>query len=86
MAGGCSGGPFPGKNATKARLHTAQVECGGIKVCGGVLDEYLSDAFATDLHRRSILVDYSGHWATGSTYAALNLVNESQSVLFTTQT
>ena len=33
LAAGCTGGPFAGQNATKARFHAAQVEGGGIKVC-----------------------------------------------------
>ena len=101
MTGGCSGGPFSGKNATRARFHAAQVKGGGIKVCGGVLDEHLFDALVADLHRRSTLVGCSDHCATGGTKYALLLVNEiwpapqvtwprcydqSQIVLFTTQT
>ena len=55
MAAGCTGGPFAEPNATKARSHAAQVKggagTGGIRVCGGVLDEQLLDALVTDLHR-----------------------------------
>ena len=55
LAGGCSGGPFAGQNATKARFHAAQVKGGGIKVCDGVLDEHLFGALVADLHRRNEL-------------------------------
>ena len=53
LATGCTGGPFAGQNATKARFHAAQVKGGGIKVCDGVLDEQLFDALVTNLHRRN---------------------------------
>ena len=75
MAGGCSGGPFAGHNATKARFHTAQVKGGGIKVWDGVHDHPFN-ALATDLHRRNTLMDCSGHCATGGTKDASFLVNE----------
>ena len=84
-----------------ASTHRLQVKGGGIKVCDGVLDKHIFDALVADLHRRNTLVDCSGHCATGSTKDALFLVNkiwpvlrvtwphcydQSQSVLFTTQT
>ena len=101
LANGCSGGPSSEHNATKARFHAVQVKGGGIKVCGGVLDEHLFDALVTDLHRRNTLENCSDHCATGGTKDASFLGNEirsvlqvtwlrcydqSQSVIFTTQT
>ena len=49
LAAGCTGGPFTGHDATKARFHAAQVKNGGTKVCGGVLDKKLFDTLVTDL-------------------------------------
>ena len=53
LTDGCSGGPFAGGDAPKAHSHVAQVEGGGTKVCGGVLDELLFDALVNDSHRRN---------------------------------
>ena len=53
LAAGCTGGPFAGHDANKARFHAAQVKGGGTQVCGGVLDEQLFDTLVTDLDWRN---------------------------------
>ena len=71
LAGGCSGGPFAGHTATKARFHAAQVKGGGIKVCDGVLGEQLFDALVTDLHRGNEKTETTIHRALLSELAAV---------------
>ena len=71
LAAGCTGGPFAGHNATKARFHAAQVKGGGIKVCDGVLGEQLFDALVTDLHRGNEKTETTIHSALLSELAAV---------------
>ena len=70
LADGCTGGPFAGKNANKARFHAAHEKGDGIKVCGGMLDEQLFDTLVTDLHRRNEKKENTVHRALLSELAA----------------
>ena len=70
LAAVCTGGPFSGQNATKARFHAAQVKSGDIKVCDGVLDEQLSDTLVTDIHRRNEKREKAVHRALLNALAA----------------